>query len=318
VRKFLPVLYTSIVIIIYASFHIYLDRRIALLQESYSLLIKKNCSVSCLAYLLKAHNISNRKFAKLYFTVYEKCGKHVIAGEYLIDQKTTLRKLFWDITKGRVIRHTVTIPEGLTLTQIVDRLGSLHGIIKNSHGNKFQEGNLFPSTYQYIYNTKLTNLLDNLHKTMHVRLENAWRKRDMLQTKILSNKNNALILASIIEKEAKFIDEKPMIASVYLNRLRIKMPLQADPTVIYGINKWTEVSKELLVKDLQKQSPYNTYLHKGLPPTPICSPGATSIEAVMHPATSENLYFVLGNDGRHNFSSSFSEHVNNKKMLKYK
>jgi UPF0755 protein len=266
---------------------------------------------------LAKRNFGNRLFIKTYLIFYQKLGYNIMAGEYFIAKDDDLKSLLNKFMAGQVVQHKVTIAEGLTKAVIIKLLQEQHGLINDlQKDNNIKEGDLFPDTYQYVYETKISDLLNRMQQDMQDHLARAWQNRDIVQTKIIANKNAALILASIIEKEAKFADEKPMMASVYLNRLKIKMPLQADPTVVYGLNKWQNANKKVLYKDLKSNSPYNTYKRLGLPPTPICSPGADSINAVMNPDISKNLYFVLGNDGKHQFSETFAEHVRKKKKIK--
>jgi UPF0755 protein len=143
-----------------------------------------------------------------------------------------------------------------------------------------------------------------------------WDRRDVANTMELKTSLDALTLASIVEKEAKFDDEKPHIASVYLNRLKRKIPLQADPTVIYGISKWDNFSRKVTYDDLKFESPYNTYLHSGLPPTPICNPSKSSILAVLHPIETNDIYFVADGSGKHIFTNSYKQHLKNIKKIR--
>jgi UPF0755 protein len=166
------------------------------------------------------------------------------------------------------------------------------------------EGRFLPETYFFTRNTSDLEILRRSYAAMKELLQEEWDDRD--EDLPLKTPYEALILASIVEKETGVADERPMIASVFINRLKKGMKLQTDPTVIYGMGE--RYKGNIRKKDLQRDTPYNTYTRKGLPPTPIALPAASSIQAVLHPAESEALFFVASGGGRHYFSKTYEEH----------
>jgi UPF0755 protein len=166
------------------------------------------------------------------------------------------------------------------------------------------EGRFFPDTYNFGKGSSDLDLLRRAAKAMDKHLEVAWNNRDMGLS--LQSPDEALVLASIVEKETGLAKDRRMIASVFHNRLRIHMPLQTDPTVIYGMG--TSFDGNLRRVDLRTDHPWNTYVNKGLPPTPIAMPGSAALQATLHPATSKALYFVARGDGSSQFSENLVEH----------
>jgi UPF0755 protein len=286
----------------------------AITQDNITIIIPKDCSIRCASDIFYKNNlVSNKFFFTTYARIFELLGKKIIAGEYYIPIHSNFEKTFDKIIKGDVIKHTVTIPEGLTNIQVIKILKNVYGVdddIDNSI-QVYKEGTLYPNTYEYLYGTKISYLLYKMNLDLQNLLKEEWSKRDIEATKELQNENDALILASIVEKEAKFDDEKPHIASVYLNRLRKIMPLQADPTVIYGISKWEDFNRKVTYDDLKTQSSYNTYLNLALPPTPICNSGKSSIKAVLNPIKSDDIYFVADNSEKHVFANNYKQHLKN-------
>ncbi|MEK7389143.1 MAG: endolytic transglycosylase MltG [Elusimicrobiota bacterium] len=222
----------------------------------------------------------------------------------------TLRKL----TLGLSDSVKVTIPEGFRASQVAERLGAA-GIVDPL---QFQalveerklEGRLFPSTYYfplgYGAEKALAAMLAEFERQIGAHYASAPQKPAL-------DIDSALIVASIVEREAVLKQERPIIAAVYLNRLKKKMPLQADPTVQYALGYW---KKGMTRSDLLLPSPYNTYAQRGLPPGPICSPGLESFKAVLSPALTEALYFVADTTGGHLFSETNEEHVQARRMYK--
>ena len=287
-------------------------------MEDKVIIIPKSCTIKCTSRILLNANIIQKKFFFVsYARIFELFGKKIVAGEYKVPKGANVVEIFDKITTGKVITHQVTLPEGLTNFQIAEILKNQHGVIDDNVQLKlYEEGELYPSTYNYFYGTKISDLLNIMHLKMRDIIEEEWEKRDIENTKKLKTPLDALTLASIVEKEAKFDDEKPHIASVYLNRLVREIPLQADPTVIYGISKWDNFSRKVTYDDLKFESPYNTYLHSGLPPTPICNPSKSSILAVLHPIETNDIYFVADGSGKHIFTNSYKQHLKNIKKIR--
>lgn len=273
-------------------------------------LIEKGESIHTMAEQLEKAGIVSRGFLfKAYVALY---GKHksLKAGEYLFPLKASYKDVIDIIVKGESIVHQLTIPEGRNVKevfQLIDIAERLSGPLPETMP---AEGTLMPETYNYIYGDTKADMVLRMKKDMSIFLDQAWAARN--QNILLSTKEEVLILASIVEKETALPIERPLVAGLYLNRLAIKMPLQADPTVVYGLTEGkADLGRDLTLTDLKDPSPYNTYVHAGLPPKPICNPGKQSIEAVLHPENSAYLYFVASGDGGHVFAATYDEHLKN-------
>ena len=246
------------------------------------------------------------------------------AGEYELASNITPQILLRKLVRGEMIYYTVTFSEGIRFAQAIELLDQ-HPAIKRTlqnqsttevmaslgEPNTSPEGLFFPDTYYFIRNTTDLELLKRARHTMQVRLAQAWEHRD--GAIVLKTPYEGLILASIIEKESALKTEHPLISGVFQRRLEKNIRLQADPTVIYGLG--LEFNGNLTQNQLKQSTPYNTYMNKGLPPTPIALPGLKAIEAAMHPDKSEALYFVAKGDGTHYFSVTLQEH--NEAVQKY-
>jgi UPF0755 protein len=250
-------------------------------------------------------------------------GRHLKAGDYRFDRAMTPFEVIDKIARGDVYVINVTFPEGLTIAEMAAIFES-HGIgsaasFKEAARNasliraldpdaKGLEGYLFPETYalsRHADAAKLVTLMVSRFEhvfTPELRQAAAARNLTVRQ---------AVTLASIVEKETARADERPLVAAVYATRLRIGMPLQCDPTVIYALTKAGRYAGNIHKDDLSFDSPYNTYRYPGLPPGPIASPGRASLEAAIHPADADYVYFVSRNDGSHEFARTLDEHNRN-------
>jgi len=208
-----------------------------------------------------------------------------------------------------VVEHRLTVPEGLTVRQVaslIDHAEALRGGLLQLP----REGSLLPQTYFYVYDDPRDGLLARMRQAMNQALDELWigRAADLP----LADKEQALTLASIVERETSLAAERPHVAAVYENRLRIHMKLESDPTVVYAVsNGEGTLDRPITRVDLGLASPYNTYLSDGLPPGPICNPGRASIEAVLHPVASDDLYFVADGSGGHAFAKTLAQHNKN-------
>ncbi len=219
------------------------------------------------------------------------------------------------IDSGKVYRHKLTIPEGLTSAQIValiDAAPALDGAIEAEP----PEGTLLPDTYLYVMGNTRQELLTRMHRAMEKALAEAWANR--APNLSLASPAEAVTLASIVEKETAKPAERPRVAGVFLERLRLGMKLQADPTVIYVMTRGGAVPMPhpLGHDDLAIESPYNTYVDKGLPPTPIDNPGIASLKAALQPDDRGDLYFVADGTGGHAFAKTLDEHNKNVAKLR--
>ncbi len=239
-------------------------------------------------------------------------GQHgkLKAGEYLFPPQANIVQVIMQMARGDVIVHQLTIPEGLTVKQIVVLLNSHNDLIGNIEKLP-PEGSLWPETYQYRYGESRTAILARLQRMQQKQIAALQAVAPILPAE-LPDWQAVINLAALVERETAVAAERPRVAGVYLNRLRIGMPLQADPTVIYGISDGTATMLHGLTHaDLQTPNSYNTYLNKGLPPTPIANPGMASIKAVLQPEAHNYLYFVADGHGGHRFSATYSEHQAN-------
>lgn len=240
---------------------------------------------------------------------------NIKAGDYRIDANASLPSLMNDITNGKVVVYNITVVEGKTFKDLRASLVQTAGI-EHTLNDKTDaqiatllgidgspEGWFMPETYQFHRGSSDLELLKRMYGEMQRTLEQEWPNRaDGLP---LANPYQALILASIIEKETGVASERPQIAGVFVRRLQKDMLLQTDPSVIYGA---ADYHGDLTRKHLQTDTPYNTYINKGLPPTPIALPGKASIQAALHPADGDSLYFVADGKGGHTFSATYEEH----------
>ncbi len=230
------------------------------------------------------------------------------AGEFAFPAHASLRAVLTVLRTAHPVQHHVTIPEGLTVKQVVavlDRAEALTGDVPLP-----PEGSVLPETYAYEYGVSRASVLDRARAALERTLHEAWAAR--APDLPLVSARDALILASIVERETARPDERPHVAAVFLNRLRLGMKLQSDPTVIYAASGGTgSLDRPLGRADLDRDDPFNTYRVRGLPPAPICNPGLASLHAVTQPTPSDDLYFVADGTGGHVFSRTLDEHARN-------
>jgi len=235
------------------------------------------------------------------------------AGEYRFAAGSSIVDVIETLMKGPSVLRPLVIPEGLTVVEIFDiiqRTEFLNGIISREP----QEGTLLPETYFMTLNDNRDDLVYRMEKAMDALMDQVWDKR--ISNLPFSTKKEALTLASIVEKETGVESERRRIAGVYISRLRRNMRLQADPTVAYGLAKGTAklgkpLGRQLSLNDLRTPTAYNTYTIDGLPPGPITNPGRASIEAVLNPLETGDIYFVADGTGGHVFAKTLEEHNRN-------
>ena len=279
--------------------------------------IPKGASFSRAVDLLEAEGLVRQRQLFYAVALLKNAARHIKAGEYEFSGALSPLEILEKLTRGDVIGYTITVPEGYTVRQILDRLlenklvdekeflrlnadRAFLSSLRISGGSL--EGYLFPETYR----------LDRSMGTRAViraMVDQFWHRLTPEMTRRAGERgleiHELVTLASIIEKETGLKAEMPLISAVFHNRLRQRMPLQSDPTVIYGIENF---DGNLRKPDLLKKTPYNTYLIPGLPPGPIASPGTDALNAALHPAEVDYLYFVSKNDGSHHFSNHLSQH----------
>ena len=250
--------------------------------------------------------------------------KSVRAGEYRLQQAQSPSDLLELFTRGQPILYSFTVIEGWAFRQMISEMQHYPFIVNTLKGKsdaeimtalgyqgRHPEGLFFPDTYSFPKGTSDLDFLQRAYHLMQKHLQREWD--DRAKNLPITSSYDALILASIIEKETGVAYERPLIASVFTRRLQKNMRLQTDPTVIYGLGEGFDGN--IRFRDLKKDTPYNTYLHKGLTPTPIALPGLDSIRAALHPAESKALFFVAKGDGTHYFSNTLEEH--NKAVRKF-
>ncbi|MGH1375052.1 MAG: endolytic transglycosylase MltG [Alphaproteobacteria bacterium] len=237
------------------------------------------------------------------------------AGEYEIPAHASMQELLDLFESGKVIQRQITLREGLTSYEVLNLL-SAHEGLQPSRIEPLSEGSVLPETYSYQKGDSVADIVRRMEVAMTKAIDELWEKRSTDLP--FDTKEEALILASIIEKETAVAAERKKVAGVFINRLRKGMLLQTDPTVIYALNMGKNedngkgpLGRRLLKKDLKVDSPYNTYLYAGLPPGPIANPGYASIEAALNPEKHNYLYFVADGSGGHAFGKSLAEHNRN-------
>jgi UPF0755 protein len=242
------------------------------------------------------------------------------AGEYEFTFPASARDVLFKTFRGRIYLWPLTVPEGLTADEVAELVSAQGGVDPDAFRATFHktslvaewdsaapdlEGYLFPDTYLVPRRVQAAELVEAMVGEFRKVMPEGQRER---AAELGMSVREAVVLASLIEKETALASERPLVSAVFHNRLRLGMKLDCDPTVIYALRLEDKYSGRLLSRDLQFPSPYNTYLHAGLPPGPICSPGRSSLEAALHPAAEPYLYFVAQGDGSHHFSRTFGEH----------
>lgn len=228
------------------------------------------------------------------------------SGEFLFQKNASLSDVIGTIVDGKVVQHAFTIPEGLTSEQIVQRLQD-NDIFSGSLREVPREGTLLPDTYKFPRGTQREQVVQRMQQAQKRLLAEVWERRN--PDIPLRSPEQLVTLASIVEKETGRADERSRVASVFVNRLRQRIRLQSDPTIIYGLvgGKGT-LGRPIKRSEIQQPTPYNTYVIDGLPPGPIANPGRASLEATANPARTRDLYFVADGTGGHTFTENYNEH----------
>ena len=234
-------------------------------------------------------------------------ARELKAGEYAIQSRESVSGILSDIRSGKIVRRQVTIPEGLTSEAVVEKLATeplLSGVAPTP-----AEGSILPETYEFSRGEDRARVLKRMMDAQDRLMALLWLNRQSGLP--FQSMNEAITLASIVEKETGKASERPRVAAVFLNRLRLGMRLQSDPTVIYGISQGRPLGRGLLASELAAPSAFNTYQINGLPPTPIANPGREALAAVLDPPRTSELYFVADGTGGHAFASTLEEHLRN-------
>lgn len=280
------------------------------LAQARAVTVDRGADVTKIAELLQSSGAISSKWLFVAGVWLSREQANLKAGEYLIPAQASMREIMNTIVAGRGILYSVSIPEGLTSKQVVDRLNSAD-ILVGTISEIPPEGTLLPETYKFSRGETRQNVLDRMARDHERLVAEIWERRaDDLP---ISTPEELITLASVVEKETSLSDERSQVAAVFVNRLRLKMRLQSDPTVIYALfggagkpNGFT-----LSRADLDTQSPFNTYTSDGIPPSPIASPGRASLEAVANPSLTSDLFFVVDGTGGHAFAETYAEHLRN-------
>ncbi|MER9459026.1 MULTISPECIES: endolytic transglycosylase MltG [unclassified Mesorhizobium] len=233
------------------------------------------------------------------------------AGEYEIKPRASMRDIMELLKSGKAVMYSLTIPEGLTVEQALQRIAEQDALTGDMPAAKPAEGSLATDTLRFTRGATRQQMVDKLLADQKKLVDEVWQRR--APDLPLANVDDFVTLASIVEKETGRGDERSRVAAVFLNRLAKGMRLQSDPTIIYGLfgGKGKPADRPIYQSDIQKQTPYNTYLINGLPPTPIANPGRAALEAVANPSKTDDLYFVADGTGGHVFATTLAEHNEN-------
>ena len=281
------------------------------LQRAKTIVIEEGTSLSAISATLESQGIISSDFI---FTQGVKATRNTAslkAGEYAFKPGMSMRNVMDTIVSGKGIIHKVTIPEGLTSFQALQRIAE-HPVLEGGMPDDVpEEGSLLPDTYPFQRGTTRQEIIDQMKRQQTRQLAEIWDRR--IEGLPIKTPEELVILASIVEKETAKADERPRVASVFINRLNKGMRLQSDPTIIYGLfgGQGKPKDRPIFQSDIDRETPYNTYLINGLPPTPIANPGRAAMEAVANPSRTEDLYFVADGTGGHVFAATLDEHNQN-------
>jgi UPF0755 protein len=284
------------------------------LQTNTNFIVRNGAGLTEIASNLERNAIiSDARIFRNLTATHLSAGESLKAGEYEIKARASMRDIMELLKSGKSILYSVSFPEGLTVRQMFDRMlqdtvleGDLPAALPT-------EGSLRPDTYKFSRGTKRSEIIEQMAAAQQRLVDQIWDKRD--SSLPLRSKEEFVTLASIVEKETGVPDERAHVASVFLNRLGKGMRLQSDPTIIYGLfgGEGKPADRPIYQSDLKRDTPYNTYVIKGLPPTPIANPGKDALEAVANPWKTQDLYFVADGSGGHVFSATLEEHNANVK-----
>jgi UPF0755 protein len=284
------------------------------LQEDKVVNVPRGLGTREIAELLAREGVIDEPWVFVGGVVVMKAREGLKYGEYRFSKHASLRDVLDTITSGKVVQHALTVPEGLTSEQIVARLlknDALSGSIKEIP----REGTLLPETYKFTRGTSRESIIRRMQQSSQRALREVWQHR--APGLPVKSPEELLILASIIETDTGKPDERTRVAAVFVNRLKQKMRLQSDPTIIYGLTGGKgSLGRPIMKSEIEQPTPYNTYVIDGLPPGPIANPGLASLEAAANPARTKEIYFVADGTGGHVFAENYAEHQKNVAKLR--
>ncbi|MEI1250624.1 endolytic transglycosylase MltG [Rhizobium aouanii] len=284
------------------------------LQTNTNFIVRNGAGLTEIASNLERNAIiSDARIFRYLTATHLSAGESLKAGEYEIKARASMRDIMELLKSGKSILYSVSFPEGLTVRQMFDRMLQDTVLEGDLPAALPAEGSLRPDTYKFSRGTKRSEIIEQMAAAQQKLVDQIWDKRD--SSLPLRSKEEFVTLASIVEKETGVPDERAHVASVFLNRLGKGMRLQSDPTIIYGLfgGEGKPADRPIYQSDLKRDTPYNTYVIKGLPPTPIANPGKDALEAVANPWKTQDLYFVADGTGGHVFSATLEEHNANVK-----
>jgi UPF0755 protein len=284
------------------------------LQTNTNFIVRNGAGLTEIASNLERNAIiSDARIFRYLTATHLSAGESLKAGEYEIKARASMSDIMELLKSGKSILYSVSFPEGLTVRQMFDRMLQDTVLEGDLPAALPAEGSLRPDTYKFSRGTKRAEIIDQMAAAQQKLVDQIWDKRD--SSLPLRSKEEFVALASIVEKETGVPDERAHVASVFLNRLGKGMRLQSDPTIIYGLfgGEGKPADRPIYQSDLKRDTPYNTYVIKGLPPTPIANPGKDALEAVANPWKTQDLYFVADGTGGHVFAATLEEHNANVK-----
>jgi UPF0755 protein len=284
-------------------------RRPGSLAQEKVVVIPRGAGLRAIAASLKAAGVIDHPLVFVAAARLTEGHRDLKAGEFAFPPGISPADALAQIRAGRVVIRHITIPEGLTSVQIAELLAATDGLVHDLKQPP-PEGSLLPETYDFVLDDQSTAIVARMTAAQRGKLDTLWQNRQAGLP--LATPGEAVILASIVEKETGVADERSRIAAVFVNRLNLGMRLQSDPTVIYALSGGAgPLGRKLTRADLDTDSPYNTYKAVGLPPTPIANPGEAAIAAVLNPMSTKDLYFVADGTGGHAFAETLREHNRN-------
>lgn len=280
------------------------------LDQARPVTIERGTDVAGIAELLQRSGAISSKWLFVAGVWFSGEQSNLKAGEYLVPARASMREIMESMVAGRGILYSITIPEGLTSKQIVERLNG-DDILVGEITEIPPDGALLPETYKFSRGDTRQNVLNRMRRDRDRIVTDIWNRR--ASDLPISTVEELVVLASVVEKETSLADERSRVAAVFINRLRLNMRLQSDPTVIYALfgSDGKPPGFMLSRADLDTQSPFNTYVSDGLPPSPIANPGRASLEAVANPSRTRDLFFVADGTGGHAFAETYDEHLRN-------
>lgn len=279
------------------------------LERERSVLIESRKGLREIAGVLQREGVIDQTLPFIAGAVALRVTHELKAGEYLFEPHASMSDVLNTMIEGRSVQYSITIPEGLTSSQIVQRLKDSK-VLKGEITSVPPEGSLLPETYKVTRGTTREQILQRMAASHKRLVDEIWARRS--PDVPLKTPQELVTLASIVEKETGKTDERARVAGVFINRLKRRMRLQSDPTIVYGLMRGKgPLGRPLLRSEMDEPNPYNTYQIDGLPPGPIANPGRASLEATAHPAKSRELYFVADGNGGHVFSETLDQHTKN-------